>query len=61
MDLTYSMRLGEKPRLAEQDEAAVQKFRYECISYPEGQPDRAWTCLRGWDWLQGWAWGGWVL
>jgi len=55
------MRLGEKPRLAEQDEAAVQKFRYECISYPEGQPDRAWTCLRGWDWLQGWAWGGWVL
>ncbi|XP_075280738.1 E3 ubiquitin-protein ligase HECTD3 isoform X3 [Opisthocomus hoazin] len=37
VDLTYSMRLGEKPRLAEQDEAAVQKFRsvplgwsYEC-------------------------------
>ncbi|XP_074893691.1 E3 ubiquitin-protein ligase HECTD3-like isoform X1 [Buteo buteo] len=27
VDLTYSMRLGEKPRLAEQDEAAVQKFR----------------------------------
>uniref|UniRef100_A0A8C0HHF1 E3 ubiquitin-protein ligase HECTD3 n=1 Tax=Buteo japonicus TaxID=224669 RepID=A0A8C0HHF1_9AVES len=25
VDLTYSMRLGEKPRLAEQDEAAVQK------------------------------------
>ncbi|KAM4655308.1 E3 ubiquitin-protein ligase HECTD3-like isoform 2-T2 [Amazona ochrocephala] len=27
VDLTYSMRLGEKPRLVEQDEAAVQKFR----------------------------------
>ncbi|XP_075364763.1 E3 ubiquitin-protein ligase HECTD3 isoform X1 [Mycteria americana] len=27
VDLTYSMRLGEKPRLIEQDEAAVQKFR----------------------------------
>nr|XP_009679272.1 PREDICTED: E3 ubiquitin-protein ligase HECTD3-like [Struthio camelus australis] len=37
VDLTYSMRLGGKPRLMEQDEAAVQKFRslppawrYEC-------------------------------
>ncbi|XP_050756522.1 E3 ubiquitin-protein ligase HECTD3-like [Gymnogyps californianus] len=37
VDLTYSMHLGEKPRLIEQDEAAVQKFRsvppgwsYEC-------------------------------
>ncbi|XP_062437000.1 E3 ubiquitin-protein ligase HECTD3-like isoform X1 [Rhea pennata] len=37
VDLTYSMRLGGKPRLVEQDEAAVQKFRslppswsYEC-------------------------------
>ncbi|XP_030310729.1 E3 ubiquitin-protein ligase HECTD3 isoform X1 [Calypte anna] len=37
VDLTYSMRLGEKPVLTEQDEAAVQKFRtlpqgwsYEC-------------------------------
>ncbi|KAM9008228.1 E3 ubiquitin-protein ligase HECTD3-like [Ara ararauna] len=27
VDLTYSMRLGEKPRFVEQDEAAVQKFR----------------------------------
>ncbi|XP_026709859.1 E3 ubiquitin-protein ligase HECTD3-like isoform X2 [Athene cunicularia] len=27
VDLTYSVRLGEKPRLLEQDEAAVQKFR----------------------------------
>ncbi|XP_017598939.1 PREDICTED: E3 ubiquitin-protein ligase HECTD3, partial [Corvus brachyrhynchos] len=27
VDLTYSMRLGEMPRLIEQDEAAVQKFR----------------------------------
>ncbi|KAM6080785.1 E3 ubiquitin-protein ligase HECTD3-like [Theristicus caerulescens] len=27
VDLTYSMRLGEKPRLLEQDEAAVKKFR----------------------------------
>ncbi|XP_010008691.1 PREDICTED: E3 ubiquitin-protein ligase HECTD3-like, partial [Nestor notabilis] len=27
VDLTYSMRLGEKPRLVEQNEAAVQKFR----------------------------------
>uniref|UniRef100_A0A8C8B591 HECT domain E3 ubiquitin protein ligase 3 n=1 Tax=Otus sunia TaxID=257818 RepID=A0A8C8B591_9STRI len=27
VDLTYSMRLGEKPKLIEQDEAAVQKFR----------------------------------
>ncbi|XP_054689604.1 E3 ubiquitin-protein ligase HECTD3-like [Grus americana] len=27
VDLTYSIHLGEKPRLAEQDEAAVQKFR----------------------------------
>ncbi|XP_010581023.1 PREDICTED: E3 ubiquitin-protein ligase HECTD3-like [Haliaeetus leucocephalus] len=35
VDLTYSMRLGEKPRLAEQDEAAVQKFRYEW-SVPPG-------------------------
>ncbi|XP_071421593.1 E3 ubiquitin-protein ligase HECTD3-like [Pithys albifrons albifrons] len=37
VDLTYSMHLGEMPRLIEQDEAAVQKFRsvppgwsYEC-------------------------------
>ncbi|XP_030350371.1 E3 ubiquitin-protein ligase HECTD3-like isoform X2 [Strigops habroptila] len=28
VDLTYCMRLGEKPRLVEQDEAAVQKFRF---------------------------------
>uniref|UniRef100_A0A8C3XZV0 HECT domain E3 ubiquitin protein ligase 3 n=1 Tax=Catharus ustulatus TaxID=91951 RepID=A0A8C3XZV0_CATUS len=28
VDLTYSMRLGEMPRLIEQDEAAVQKFRF---------------------------------
>ncbi|XP_059677927.1 E3 ubiquitin-protein ligase HECTD3-like [Gavia stellata] len=27
VDLTYSVRLGEKPRFIEQDEAAVQKFR----------------------------------
>ncbi|XP_074764240.1 E3 ubiquitin-protein ligase HECTD3-like isoform X3 [Athene noctua] len=27
VDLTYSVHLGEKPRLVEQDEAAVQKFR----------------------------------
>ncbi|XP_039567682.1 E3 ubiquitin-protein ligase HECTD3-like isoform X1 [Passer montanus] len=27
VDLTYSMRLGEMPRLIKQDEAAVQKFR----------------------------------
>ncbi|XP_071292690.1 E3 ubiquitin-protein ligase HECTD3-like [Agelaius tricolor] len=27
VDLTYSIRLGEMPRLIEQDEAAVQKFR----------------------------------
>ncbi|NXX20726.1 HECD3 ligase, partial [Podargus strigoides] len=31
VDLTYSMRLGEKTRLVEQDEAAVQKFRYESV------------------------------
>lgn len=29
VDLTYSLRLGAKPRPMEQDEAAVEKLRYE--------------------------------
>ena len=29
MDLTYSLRLGAKPKPMEQDEAAVEKLRYE--------------------------------
>ncbi|KAJ7410066.1 E3 ubiquitin-protein ligase HECTD3 [Willisornis vidua] len=40
VDLTYSMHLGEMPRLIEQDEAAVQKFR----SHHPPQPDKP----RGW-------------
>lgn len=66
MDLTYSMRLGEMPRLIEQDEAAVQKFRYDVpacpragLRHPEGLLARAWTCLQGQDWLQGLEGGRW--
>lgn len=29
MDLTYSLRLGAKPKPMEQDEAAVERLRYE--------------------------------
>lgn len=32
VDLTYSLRLGAKPRPMEQDEAAVEKLRYELFT-----------------------------
>lgn len=36
VDLTYSLRLGAKPRPMEQDEAAVEKLRYELGSATVG-------------------------
>jgi len=32
VDLTYSLRLGAKPKPMEQDEAAVEKLRYELFA-----------------------------
>lgn len=60
MDLTYSLRLGAKPRPMEQDEAAVEKLRYELFPgfcYGGGQAPVSCDCPHS-RLLQTWGRGG---
>lgn len=60
VDLTYSLRLGAKPRPMEQDEAAVEKLRYELFPgfcYGGGQAPVSCDCPDS-HIMQTWGTGG---